>query len=203
MSTDALNTGKLSPDEYYRFCTEQGNKCYDLGLYQEAELFLERAIRTATDMEDYDRLGYSVCSLMAVMIICKRYSEAISIGEKYEPYFSGSDWVYEIKTGLCFAYPSQGKTRIAQKLAEEVIEHKRNDSEAYHHPVTCSLYKILYNSGKCRNRVEVLSEWQKLENQVNESNSGSAMKLSTERINAMSPEETTGDHEIDGGGSNA
>jgi len=38
---------------------------------------------------------------------------------------------------------------------------------------------------------------------VNESNSGSAMKLSTERINAMSPEETTGDHEIDGGGSNA
>lgn len=176
MTTDALNKGKLSPDEYYRFCTEQGDKCYDLGLYQEAVFFLERAIRTATDMEDYDRLGYSVCSLMAVMIICKRYSEAITIGEKYEPYFSGSDWVYEIKTGLCFAYLTQGKTRIAQNLAEEVIEHKRKDSEAYYHPVTCSLYKILFNSGKCRNRDEVLSKWYDLESQVNGSNTVTSLE---------------------------
>lgn len=181
-------TRNLSPDELYWFSSKCSDNCYDLGMYQEAELFLRMAIRIALDKQDYDELGYSVSRLMAIMIIDKRYSETIAIGEKYEIICSGSDWVYEIETGLCLVYPARGWNRKAQRLANIVIEHKKKNPDAYYHPVTCSLYKRSYNSGKCRNKIRLLSEWYDLECHVNGSNSPTAMEVLAEKARLVASE---------------
>ena len=176
-------------DEYYWFCAKYSENCYDLGMYQEAEEFLRKGIKIALEKQEYDEVAYCVCRLMGIMIVQDRYSEAITIGEKYETLCSGSDWVYEIETGLCLAYSARGWNIKAQKLSEKVIEHKRKDPEAYYQSVTCSLFLSSYNCGSCKNKIKLLSEWYSLECHVGSGNPVPAMEVLAEKTMVMFKED--------------
>lgn len=182
-------TARLTNDEYYWFCSKYSENCYYLGKYQEAEYFLKRAIDFSLNLQDYDDLAYSVSKLMMVMVIGKRYSEAIAIGEKYETICYESDWVYEIETGLCLVYSVRGWNRKAQRLADKVIDHKRKNPDAYYQPITCDLYKRSYNFGRCRDRIGLLHEWYDLESHVNGGNSVTAMEVFAEMVMVMVQED--------------
>ncbi len=187
-----LGTAALALDEYYWFYSTYADNCIDLGLYKDAEYYLRTAIILSEKKQNYDELAYSVSGLMAIMIMDKRFSEAITIGEKYKNTCANSDWVDEIETGLCLAYPARGWNRKAQRLANIVIEHKKKNPEVYYHPVTCSLYIRSYNFGKCRNRLSVLSEWYDLECHVNGCNSVTAMEVLAEKARVVANEKENG-----------
>ena len=182
-------TARLTDNEYYWFCSKYSDNCHSLHRYQEEEYFLRRAIDISSGLRDFDELAYSVSRLMIVMIIGKRYSEAIAIGEKYETICSESDWVYEIETGLCIVYSARGWNRKAQRLADKVIDHKRKNPDAYYQHITCDLYKRSYNFGRCRNQIGLLSEWYDLESHVNGGNSVTAMEVLAEMVMVMVQED--------------